>query len=65
MPQMQLPFFPAGVTEIKNQLAVQKEAAPHPRLQNRLTLISPKSGVLKVGDRETDFEPEVHGGPTG
>jgi transposase-like protein len=26
MPQMQLPFFPAGVTEINNRIAVQKEA---------------------------------------
>ena len=26
MPQMQLSLFPAGVTEINNQLAVQKEA---------------------------------------
>ena len=26
MPQMQLPLFPAGVTEINNRIAVQKEA---------------------------------------
>ena len=26
MPQMQLPFFPAGVTEINNRIAVQTEA---------------------------------------
>ena len=26
MPQMQLPIFPAGVTEINNRIAVQKEA---------------------------------------
>ena len=26
MPQLQLPIFPAGVTEINNQIAVQKEA---------------------------------------
>lgn len=26
MPQLQLPFFPAGVTEINSQIAVQKEA---------------------------------------
>jgi len=26
MPQMQLPLFPAGVTEIDNRIAVQKEA---------------------------------------
>ena len=25
MPQMQLPLFPAGVTEINNRIAVQKE----------------------------------------
>lgn len=27
MPQMQLPIFPAGVTEINNQIAVQKQAS--------------------------------------
>ena len=26
MPQLQLPIFPAGVTEINSQLAVQQEA---------------------------------------
>ena len=26
MPQLQLPIFPAGVTEINNQIAVQTEA---------------------------------------
>ena len=29
MPQLQLPIFPAGVTEINSQIAVQKEAGKY------------------------------------
>ena len=62
MPQLQLPIFPAGITEINNQIAVEKSLGL-PRSTETYTPSAACIALLKGDLRETDQSPRRFGGP--